>query len=145
MEFDVADGWRPLLSITEIVAKKRHRVVYGDPVSYIEDKSTGRKVKLAFEGNLECPQCLGEGSQAYGWQPSCQAGRLANVSQRQTVRPPMFNGRWTGGTLGDGILTNYDAKFESGEHGTSIRNALPDTGASSRQEVLEHVVSRIPV
>ena len=43
---------RPLLSITEIISKKRHRVVYDDPVSFIEDKVTGRKVLLRREDNL---------------------------------------------------------------------------------------------
>ena len=52
MNFDVADVSRPLLSITEIIQKKRHRVVYDYPNSYIEDKTTGRKVNLRFEDNL---------------------------------------------------------------------------------------------
>ena len=52
MDFDVADVSRPLLSITEIIGKKRHRVVYDDPVSYIEDKISGRRVNLRFQDNL---------------------------------------------------------------------------------------------
>ena len=53
MGFDVADVSRPLLSITEMIAKKkRHRVVYDHPLSYIEDKTTGRKAHLRFEDNL---------------------------------------------------------------------------------------------
>ena len=51
MDFDVADVSRPLLSITEIISKKKHRVVYDDPVSYIEDKITGRRVNLRFQDN----------------------------------------------------------------------------------------------
>ena len=52
MDFDVADVSPPLLSITEIIQKKRHRVVYDDPVSYIEDKLTGRKINVRFQDNL---------------------------------------------------------------------------------------------
>ena len=52
MDFDVADVSRPLLSIAEIISKKRHRVVYDDPVSYIEDKVTGRRVDLRYEDGL---------------------------------------------------------------------------------------------
>ena len=52
MDFDVADVSRPLLSITEIISKKKHRVVYDDPVSYIEDKQTGRRVNLRYEEGL---------------------------------------------------------------------------------------------
>ena len=52
MDFDVADVSRPLLSITGIIQKKRHRAVYDDPVSYIEDKVTGRRANLRFQDNL---------------------------------------------------------------------------------------------
>ena len=52
MDFDVADVSRPLLSITEIIQKKRHRVVYEFPTSFIEDKVAGRKVNLRFADNL---------------------------------------------------------------------------------------------
>ena len=52
MDFDVADVSRPLLSRTEIIDKKRHRVVYDQPTSYIEDKVTGRKVELRHDDNL---------------------------------------------------------------------------------------------
>ena len=52
MDFDVADVSRPLLSITEIIQKKRHRVVYDYPTSYIEDTVTGRKVDLRYEDSL---------------------------------------------------------------------------------------------
>ena len=52
MDFDVADVSRPLLSITELIQKTRHRVVYDHPTSYIEDKITGRKVNLRFADNL---------------------------------------------------------------------------------------------
>ena len=52
MDFDVADVSRPLLSITEIIQKKRHRVVYDFPTSYIEDKVTGREVNLMLASNL---------------------------------------------------------------------------------------------
>ena len=35
LDFDVADVSRPLLSVTEIGSKKRHRVICDDPVSFV--------------------------------------------------------------------------------------------------------------
>ena len=45
VEFDVADVSRPLGSIPKLV-KKRHRVVFDDPMSFIQNKVTGKKIDL---------------------------------------------------------------------------------------------------
>ena len=51
VEFDVADVSRPLGSVSKLV-KKRHRVVFDDPISFIQNKVTGKKIDLREQGGL---------------------------------------------------------------------------------------------
>ena len=51
VEFDVADVSRPLGSVSNLV-KKRHRVVFDDPISFIQNKVTGKKIDLREQGGL---------------------------------------------------------------------------------------------
>ena len=52
MGFGVADVSRPLLSITGIVQTKHRRVVYDEPVNYIDVMQTGRRVRWRIQNNL---------------------------------------------------------------------------------------------
>ena len=51
MDFDVADVSRPLLSVTEVISKQRHREVYDQPASYIRHNDRQRK-HMRSEDNI---------------------------------------------------------------------------------------------
>ena len=51
VEFDVADVSRPLGCVSKLV-KKRHRVVFDDPTSFIQNKVTGKKIDLREQNGL---------------------------------------------------------------------------------------------
>ena len=88
MDFDVADVSRPLLSITEIIQKQRHRVVYDFPVSYIEDKTTGRNVNLRSDDNLYFLDVWVRIPKALASSPFF-SGRLLDLYERRHIRMPM--------------------------------------------------------
>ena len=46
-----ADVSRPLGSVSKLV-KKRHRVIFDDPISFIQNKVTGKKINLREQGGL---------------------------------------------------------------------------------------------
>ena len=65
-----------------------------------------------------------------------------------TVRPPNFGGGCASGLNNDHndkILTSGDGDIGEIEHGISVPKMLPDPGTPSRQEVLEHELTHLPV
>ena len=49
-----------------------------------------------------------------------------------------------GSDMGTKIMTNTDQTIDTGEHGQQLPKMLPDPGAPSKQEVLEHQLTHIP-
>ena len=62
----------------------------------------------------------------------------------QSVSPCVHAGRCDYSILGETILQNKDFDLDQFEHGITVPKMLPDPGAPSRQEVLEHELTHLP-
>lgn len=58
---------------------------------------------------------------------------------------PIHEGRWRDDcNVGNSMFTNEEQDIEDREHGLVIPKSLPDPGAPSRQEILEHELTHVP-
>ena len=88
---------------------------------------------------------MGENSKLASQLAFCQAGGpIANVNVGQSASPPAIQSWGASGMLGSFQDGQKEEDQDVDSHDAVLPKPLPDPGAPSRQEVLEHEMTHIP-